>query len=242
MACNEIETKCVNPNQDVGNFDVGERMEEKTILYSTDHLFDREDDHISTPVNDIGTQEESKHEKIELNNSNNMPEYSLKQDDHILTSEKGIGDPKRLKHEISENGSAMGVKPNDEENELDTTLVAILDREEGLKAPQPISEIKLSQIPIKKEKKKYFRKHYSTEQLQEALQKCREGLSIRECSKQFGIPKSTLWDKLSYRTPAAVMRPGRSIKVSQEVENRQVDFVTHFFKLSKLNAFTKMSL
>ena len=116
------------------------------------------------------------------------------------------------------------VQPKEEEKEFINTVQVNMDNEEKLKPPQPISEIKLnlrpSSKPIKKEKRKYFRKHYSTEQLQEALQKCREGVSIRECSKQFGIPKSTLWDKLSSRTPAEVMRPGRSIKVSPEVENR----------------------
>ena len=95
--------------------------------------------------------------------------------------------------------------------------------------PQPIADIQV------KEKKKYLRKHYSTEKLQEALQKCREGLSIRECSKQYGIPKSTLWDKLSCRTPPAVLKPGRSNKVSQDVEIRHVFF--SFFSIDFLNFY-----
>lgn len=75
-----------------------------------------------------------------------------------------------------------------------------------------------------KQRRRYQCYQYSGEQLQLALQKCREGLSIRECSKRFGVPKSTLWDKLSSRTPPEMTRKGRSV-VTRDVENRLVNWI-----------------
>ena len=70
-----------------------------------------------------------------------------------------------------------------------------------------------------KPRRRYQCYQYSNEQLQLALQKCRDGMSIRECSKRFGVPKSTLWDKLARRTPPEMTRKGRCV-VTKDVENR----------------------
>jgi len=52
-----------------------------------------------------------------------------------------------------------------------------------------------SELKVKRTRRSI--KPYSNDSLQIALTKCREGLSLRECSKLYGIPRSTLWDKLS---------------------------------------------
>ena len=64
-------------------------------------------------------------------------------------------------------------------------------------------------------------KPYSNDSLQIALSKCREGLSLRECSKRYGIPRSTLWDKLSgkaSRNGSDISNSKFSVPIS--VENR----------------------
>ena len=211
----------------------GERSQDEnteldyTVPYALAESYQEQDDHNMTSGNGIiNDHDKSKYKvsgKGSAHTDSSLVVPKTEKEDNVPTLDYANQNYGRSEYDTPEKEPTMISLPKEVEKEFGTAPVKS-DSEEKLKPPQPISEIRLTRCqpsqPARKEKRKYFRKHYSTEQLQEALQKCREGVSIRECSKQFGIPKSTLWDKLSSRTPAAVMRPGRSIKVSSEVENK----------------------
>ena len=68
---------------------------------------------------------------------------------------------------------------------------------------------------------KWNSRKYTEEQLQNALREIRENhLSYREASAAYGIPKTTLADKIKGRSKPTLMKKGKSTNLSQEVEAR----------------------
>ena len=54
-------------------------------------------------------------------------------------------------------------------------------------------------------------------------------MSAREAAETYGIPRSTLGDKLRGTSEQTVMHPGVSQALSKAVENRLVEILTHSF-------------
>ena len=64
------------------------------------------------------------------------------------------------------------------------------------------------------------RQKYSEETLQAALQAVANGMSQRKVADEFGIPQSTLSDKLLGKSVAAVVRGGKEVVLEEKVEKR----------------------
>ena len=64
------------------------------------------------------------------------------------------------------------------------------------------------------------RQKYSEETLQAALQAVANGMSQRKVTDEFGIPHSTLSDKLLGKSVAAVVRGGKEVVLGEKVEKR----------------------
>lgn len=64
------------------------------------------------------------------------------------------------------------------------------------------------------------RQKYSEETLQAALQAVANGMSQRKVADEFGIPQSTLSDKLLGKSVAAVVRGGKEVVLGEKVEKR----------------------
>uniref|UniRef100_A0A7M5V219 HTH CENPB-type domain-containing protein n=1 Tax=Clytia hemisphaerica TaxID=252671 RepID=A0A7M5V219_9CNID len=203
------------------------RYTEEDIRYSEHDLAnenhpDRKEnyeEHISISAF-VGLQKETltkdEHEKIfEDDQRNKINGYSFKEE-HSANCLSGSEHNSKLNLSSNNNDSADKSHDQPIEDNLDSAVHTPLEFPTIANGPRPKKAAP---------KKRYTRTRYSNEELQVALSKCREGLSIRECSKKYGIPKSTLWDKLSCRTPATVLRPGRSFKVSDAVENRLVNWI-----------------
>ena len=63
---------------------------------------------------------------------------------------------------------------------------------------------------------------YPVENMIAAVEAVREGASIREASSKFGVPRSTLGDRMTGRI-AVEARPGHSPIIPIEIENRMVE-------------------
>ena len=65
---------------------------------------------------------------------------------------------------------------------------------------------------------------------EEAVNACRRGMSIRRAAEFYGIPKSTICDKLNGRTPMA-RKKGLPTKLSTELENRIEQWIKHMARI-----------
>ena len=53
---------------------------------------------------------------------------------------------------------------------------------------------------------------YSSEQLQSAINACNDGMSYREASATFGVPRSTISDKVNGKSEPILKRKGKEPK------------------------------
>ena len=65
---------------------------------------------------------------------------------------------------------------------------------------------------------------------EEAVNACLRGMSIRRAAEFYGIPKSTICDKLNGRTPMA-RNKGPPTKLSTELENRIEHWIKHMARI-----------
>ena len=79
-----------------------------------------------------------------------------------------------------------------------------------------------------KEKK---RKQYSQEDLFKALAKIRNGARYNEVSDKYGIPSSTLHDKIKAKTPLQLGKPGPTTYLSAEQERRLIEWLVTMAKI-----------
>ncbi|KAJ8938668.1 hypothetical protein NQ318_020366 [Aromia moschata] len=71
----------------------------------------------------------------------------------------------------------------------------------------------------KNKTKKIFRK-YSEDVLRKALQEIKEGSTLRETCRKYGVPRSTVLDRIKGRIPEPLQRMGPDPVLTTKVEKK----------------------
>ena len=95
------------------------------------------------------------------------------------------------------------------------------------------------ETPAKKPKNPYYA--YTHEQLTNAFNAVKEeGLSVTNAAKTYGIPRSTLYDKIHNRTSIEVQRKGPAPLISNEDEKKLADYLLQMSNLGYTFSLTEL--
>ena len=73
-------------------------------------------------------------------------------------------------------------------------------------------------------------RNWTGNEVEEAVNACYRGMSIHHAAEFYGIPKSTICDKLNGRTPMG-QKKGLPTKLSPELENRNEKWIIHMARI-----------